>query len=298
MKTEYQQLLKPEIVNSVSGLSLISRVIVDGYLHGQNHSRRVGAGMEFSQYRGYEPGDDLRRLDWKMLARSGRYYIKQSEIDTNIAVKFIVDSSKSMLHEENGISKMEYVKVLVASLAHLCQNQGDAVGLFALNDQKLKSVFPRVQKQHFNRLLLELINIKNEGKWPDDPAIVEKIHNRGEKELIIFISDMYERSAEITNLIKSLKTSRNEVILFQIIGKSEMDFDYKGTLTFEDLETGKRIKLDATKAKQDYLEALDNSLDSIKNELLAGDISYQLFRMDENIGKLLQTFLKKRDRLV
>jgi len=298
VKTEYQQLLKPEIVNSVSGLSLISRVIVDGYLHGQNHSRRVGAGMEFSQYRGYEPGDDLRRLDWKMLARSGRYYIKQSEIDTNIAVKFIVDSSKSMLHEENGISKMEYVKVLVASLAHLCQNQGDAVGLFALNDQKLKSVFPRVQKQHFNRLLLELINIKNEGKWPDDPAIVEKIHNRGEKELIIFISDMYERSAEITNLIKSLKTSRNEVILFQIIGKSEMDFDYKGTLTFEDLETGKRIKLDATKAKQDYLEALDNSLDSIKNELLAGDISYQLFRMDENIGKLLQTFLKKRDRLV
>lgn len=298
MKTEYQQFLKPEIVNSVSGLSLISRVIVDGYLHGQNHSRRVGAGMEFSQYRGYEPGDDLRRLDWKILARSGRYYIKQSEIETNISVKFIVDSSKSMLHEENGISKMEYVKVLVASLSHLCQNQGDAVGLFALNDQKLKSVFPRVQKQHFNRLLLELINIKNEGKWPDDPEIVEKIHNRGEKELIIFISDMYEKSAEITNLIKSLKTSRNEVVLFQIIGKSEMDFDYKGTLTFEDLETGKRIKVDSAKAKTDYLHALEKSLETIKNELLASDISYQLFRVDENIGQLLQTFLKKRNRLV
>jgi len=298
VKTEYQQLLKPEVINSVSGLSLIARVIVDGYLHGQNHSRRVGAGMEFSQYRGYEPGDDMRRLDWKMLARSGRYYIKQSEIETNITVKFIVDSSKSMLHEEDGISKMDYVKVLVASLSHLCQNQGDAVGLFALNDQNLRSVFPKVQKQHFNRLLLELINIKNEGRWPEDPSIIEKIHTRGEKELIILISDMYERGAEIKNLIKKLKTSRNEVVLFQIIGKNEMDFDYKGSLTFEDLETGQKIKIDAAKAKQEYLEALRKKISAVKDELLASDISYQLFRMDENIGQVLQTFLKKRNRLV
>ncbi|CAL66902.1 DUF58 domain-containing protein [Christiangramia forsetii] len=298
MKTEYKQLLKPEIVNSVSGLSLIARVIVDGYLHGQNHSRRVGAGMEFSQYRGYEPGDDLRRLDWKVLARSGRYYIKQSEIETNIAVKFIVDASKSMLHKEDGISKSEYVKVVIASLAHLCQNQGDAVGLFALNNQNVRSVFPKMQKQHFNRFLLELINIKNEGKWPDNPGIIENIHNRGEKELIILISDMYESSTEITNLIKSLKTSRNEIVLFQITGKREMDFDYKGTVTFEDLETGQRIKIDAEKAKQDYLNAFKEKINTVKDDLLANDISYQLFRMDENIGQLLQIFLKNRNRLV
>ncbi len=122
MQDDYRELLKPEVINSVSGLSLISRVIVDGYLSGLNRSRRVGAGLEFSQYRGYEPGDDLRLLDWKMLARSGRYYIKQSEIDTHITVKFIVDSSKSMLHQEGDISKMEFANVLVASLAHLCPN--------------------------------------------------------------------------------------------------------------------------------------------------------------------------------
>lgn len=146
MKQDYKQLLKPEIINTVSGLALIARVTVDGYLSGLNHSRRVGPGMEFSQYRGYEPGDDLRLLDWKMLARSGRYYIKQSEVETNIAVKFILDSSKSMLHEENGLTKMDYVRVLVASLAYLSQNQGDAVGLFVLNDRHLHSLYPRVQK--------------------------------------------------------------------------------------------------------------------------------------------------------
>jgi uncharacterized protein (DUF58 family) len=99
----------------------------------------VGSGLEFSQYRGYEPGDDLRLLDWKMLARSGRYYIKQSEIDTHINVKFIVDASKSMLHQEGQVSKMEYANVLVASLAHLAHRQGDAVGLLTVNDQKLEA---------------------------------------------------------------------------------------------------------------------------------------------------------------
>ena len=99
-----------------------------------------------------------------MLARSGRYYIKQSEIETNISVKFILDSSKSMLHEENNLTKMDYVRVLVASLSYLAQSQGDAVGLFALNDKHLHSVYPKVQKQHFNRLLLELLNINNDGK--------------------------------------------------------------------------------------------------------------------------------------
>ena len=156
MKQDYHQLLQAKIINNVSGLALISRVIVDGYLSGLNRSRRVGAGLEFSQYRGYEPGDDLRLLDWKMLARSGRYYLKQSEVETHIAVKFILDSSKSMLHKENEISKMDYAKVVIASLAYLAQNQGDAVGLFALNDKKLHSLYGTVKRQHYKRLLLEL----------------------------------------------------------------------------------------------------------------------------------------------
>jgi len=113
VKQDYRQFLQPKIINSLSGLKLIARIVVDGYLSGLNKSRRVGAGLEFSQYRAYESGDDLRLLDWKMLARSGRYYIKQSEIDTHITVKFILDASKSMLHKENGLTKLEYAKVLI-----------------------------------------------------------------------------------------------------------------------------------------------------------------------------------------
>ena len=298
MKQDYHQLLKPEIIKSVSGLALIARVVVDGYLNGLTHSRRVGAGMEFSQYRGYEPGDDLRSLDWKMLARSGRYYIKQSEVETNISVKFILDASNSMLHKENGMEKMDFARILVASLAYLSQNQGDAIGLFSLNDKKLYSIYPKVQKQHYNRLLLELINIKNEGKWPTDPTATEKLHDRRHKELIFFITDMYEEDKELTDLIKRLKTSRNEVVVFHLMGKNEMEFDYQGTLTFEDLETGSRVKVEAKEARKNYLESLDTKLKQNRETMLSNGITYHLFRMDEPIAEALQAFLKKRNNLV
>ena len=298
MKQDYHQLLKPEIIKTVSGLALIARVVVDGYLNGLNHSRRVGAGMEFSQYRGYEPGDDLRSLDWKMLARSGRYFVKQSEVETNVSVKFILDASNSMLHTEDGLEKMDFARVLVASLAYLSQNQGDAVGLFALNDKKLYSIYPKVQKQHYNRLLLELINIKNEGKWPSDPTSTEKLHDRRHKELIFFITDMYEQKEELTELIKRLKTSRNEVVVFHLMSKNELEFNYKGTLTFEDLETRERVKVDAKEAKSKYLQSLDAILKRNKEFMLSNGITYQLFKMNEPIAEALQGFLKKRNNLV
>lgn len=296
MKDDYKQLLKPDVINSVSGLSLISRVIVDGYLSGYNRSRRVGAGLEFSQYRGYEPGDDLRLLDWKMLARSGRYYIKQSEIDTHITVKFIVDTSRSMLHEEGDLSKREYTNVLIASLAHLAHNQGDAVGLLALNDRKLESLQPAIGKQHFNRFLYQLLQLTNEGKWPKDLAS-EKLHNRSHKELIFFITDFYESDHEISKMVKQLKTSRNEVAVIHLVGSTELNFDYNGQVIFEDLETGEKVKVNTNEARTLYLETLTATLTQVKNELLANGIGYEKFMLDSNIGEALQLFLKKRSNL-
>lgn len=298
MKQNYHQLLKPEIINSVSGLALISRIIVDGFLNGVNHSRRVGSGMEFSQYRAYESGDDLRLLDWKMLARSGRYYIKQAEIETNVSVKFILDSSKSMGHTEDGVSKMDYAKVLIASLAYLAQNQGDAVGLFALNDKLLKSIYPKVHKQHYNRLLLELVNIQNEGQWPQNKDASNMLHDRTHKEMVFFITDMYEYDQELTQFIKRLKTLRNEVVVMHLMGKHELEFDYKETLTFEDLETGTRLKVDPKEMKKDYVANLQEMIENAKNFLLSNDIHYHLFQLHEPMGEALKLFIQKRSKLM
>jgi len=297
LKKDYQDLLRPEIINSVSGLSLIARVVVDGYLSGHNRSRRVGAGLEFSQYRGYGPGDDLRLLDWKMLARSGRYYIKQSEIDTHTTVKFVLDASKSMQHTENGRSKMDYAKVLTASLAYLAQHQGDAIGLYALNAKQLHQLRPRVSKRHFQRFLHRLVHVNAEGKWPIDPITFEKLQNPRQKELLFFITDFYEYGRELTRAITSLKTPRNEVVVLQLMGRKELEFDYSDYIIFEDLETGNKVKVDAKSAKPDYLKSLSALLSHTKDDLLRQGIGYQIFLLDEPIAEALRLFLKRRSNL-
>src|SRR6187549_2340961 len=123
MDARIRELLKPSLLNSINGLELIARVIVEGFMSGSNKSQSVGAGQEFSQYRSYQPGDDLRQLDWKMFARSERYYIKEAEIETNITVKFMLDASRSMAYEEEGVSKFQYAKVMIAALAYLTRKQ-------------------------------------------------------------------------------------------------------------------------------------------------------------------------------
>ncbi|MFH6603632.1 DUF58 domain-containing protein [Maribacter algicola] len=298
MKQDYHQLLKPDIINSVSGLSLIARIIVEGYLSGHNRSRRVGAGLEFSQYRGYEQGDDMRLLDWKMLARSGRYYIKQSEIDTHISVKYILDTSKSMAHEENGLSKIDHVRVLVASLAYLSQKQGDAVGLFTVNDENIFGLNPTVRKQHFNRILHELVRLQVKGKWPDNSMTIDKLHDRSRKELILFFTDLYEHNTELMTMIKGLKTIRNEVVVMHIMGQKELEFNHSGPAIFEDLETGLRIRVDAKEAKAKYLSALGLMISDTKELLWSNGIGYHLFNLGEPIGDTLQVFLKQRSRLL
>lgn len=297
MKQDYRQLLQPKIINSITGLALIARVVVDGFLAGAHGSRKVGTGLEFSQYRSYQTGDDMRLLDWKMLARSGRYYIKEADIDTHVAVKFIVDASASLLHTEDGLSKMDYVRVLVASLAHLAQQQGDVVGLFALNNNRLQSLHPASHKQQYKRLLNELIAIENKGAWPSNQNDIAKIHQRSHKELLFVLTDMHEEKTELSDWIISLKTARNEVVVLQVMGDKELEFDYEGALVFEDLETGKRIKADAKQSKNNYLKQMNSHLESVKNTFLSNGIGFELFRTNAPIDEALLLFLKKRLRL-
>ncbi|MBA4056834.1 MAG: DUF58 domain-containing protein, partial [Marivirga sp.] len=132
-------------------------------MSGSNKSQTVGSGQEFSQYRSYEPGDDLRQLDWKMYARSERYYIKQAEIETNITVKFIIDASESMAYEESNVSKLQYTKVLTAALAYLARKQSDTFGLFTVNNKEIHAIRPRFEQQQFIRFLNALVHLKSEG---------------------------------------------------------------------------------------------------------------------------------------
>jgi uncharacterized protein (DUF58 family) len=294
---DYHDILKPEIINSVKGLGLISRVIVEGYLSGLNKSRAVGTGMEFSQYRAYEPGDDLRLLDWKMLARSGRYYIKQSEIDAQITLQCVVDASASMSHQENGLSKMHLAKVILACLSKIAFDQGDAVGLHAINNKTLGTLQAAMDKQHFNRFLHTLIQTKPTGKWPEQ-LLPDQLHNPREKEMIVVVSDFYENAKEISHLIKKLKTARNEVMVIHLMGAKELAFDYKGQVIFEDWESGQKVKVSTKQAREPYMQAISSSIEAIKDEFLSQGIDYELFKMNTPVEQALQLFLRRRKNLL
>lgn len=296
MNPQIKELLKPEILNTVSGLELIARIIVEGFMSGSNKSQTMGSGQEFSQYRSYEPGDDLRQLDWKMYARSERYYIKQAEIETNITVKFIIDASESMAYEENNISKLQYTKVLTAALAYLARKQSDTFGLFTVNNKEIHAIRPRFEQQQFIRFLNALVNLKSEGTWKRDNGLEQLFDHHG-KEMIIFFTDLYDESEDLLRFISRLKTPRNEVIVFHIMGKNEADLDYNGSYTFEDLETGVQVKADTALQQKAYVEKLKEWIRKSRMWMLEKHISYQLVIMDEPFEKTLRDFLRVRKTL-
>lgn len=296
MDARIKELLNPSVLHTVSGLELVARIIVEGFMSGSNKSQSVGAGQEFSQYRSYQPGDDLRQLDWKMFARTERYYIKEAEIETNITVKFMLDASKSMAYIEDGVSKMQYAKVMIAALAYLARKQSDTFGLFAVNDKQIKSVLPRFEQQQFLRFLNELIQVKSEGVWEKGHSIEQLFDHHG-KEMIIFVTDLYDEARDIQQFISRLKTSRNEVIVFHLLGKTESTFNYQGSFTFEDLETGNRTKVDSHLEQKAYQQRMREWLAESRAWMLEKQINYNLAYLDQPIELVLQNFLAVRKRL-
>ena len=297
MDARIRELLKPEILNTVDGLELIARIIVEGFMSGSNKSQSVGAGQEFNQYKNYQAGDDLRQLDWKVFARSERYYIKQSEIETNITVKFIIDASHSMAYEEDGLSKLQYAKVMTAALGYLARKQSDTLGLFTVNDKHIAVVQPRFEQQQFIRFLNELVHLKSEGTWRKGNGMGQ-LFDHHSKEMIVFVTDLYDDSDDLQHFISKLKTTRNEVIVFHLMGKHETNFDFDGSFTFEDLESGVRTKADTVIQRNEYSQRVEKWLGNSRKWMLEKQINYQLIFINEPVDVALRNFLHQRKALL
>ena len=293
MNAQIKDLLKPEILNSVSGLELIARIIVEGFMTGSNRSQAIGSGQEFSQYRSYEPGDDIRQLDWKIYARSERYYIKQADIETNITVKFMIDASGSMSYKENKISKLQYAKILTAALAYLARKQSDTFGLFTINDKDIRVVRPRFEQQQFIRFINELINVEAGGTWSPTKNLEHLFDHHG-KEMIIFMTDLYEADKDLLNFISRLKTRRNEVIVFHIMGDQEIDLDFDGSFVFQDLETSASVRVDTAILRKQYTERMADWMSKSRLSMYEKQVNYQLIRLSDPFEKSLRDFLTVR----
>lgn len=291
------KLLDPKILMAIKGLSLAAKTTIEGLMNGINKSTVKGPGMEFSQYRSYQPGDDLRLLDWKMFARSDRYYIRESEVETNIAIRFIVDASASMNHQDSGIKKIDYARYLAASLAYLGNLQGDAIGLNVLMEKEIFSLPAKQDYQHLSRLFFQLEQIEPGGMFTQQQQYKQFYGGSQKRELIIFITDLYETEEEIFTLLSQFNTLKHEVIIFHIMGRNELELDFKGYSTFEDLETGNTIEVDQAGTRKAYLANLNSYLEEVKTKALNRRAFYRLLSMDEPLDLAIRDFLNQRKKL-
>lgn len=291
------RLLDPKVLMAIKELSLAAKTTIDGFMSGVNKSTIKGQGMEFSQYRSYQPGDDLRSLDWKMFARSDRYYIRESEIETNISIRLVLDASASMKHTDAGFEKIDYARYMAASLAYLGNLQGDAIGLYVLSEDGIFSMSPKQDFQHLARFFYQLEQIKPGNKFTSPVHYKELYAGSKKRELLIFITDMYESDGEILRFLDTINTLRHEVVVFHLMSANEIDLDFKGYSTFEDLETGKSVQIDQEKARLGYKEKLDSHLAATRKEMLDRGIFYRMMRTDQPLDIALRDFLNQRNKL-
>lgn len=282
---------------AIKDLSLSAKTTIDSFMAGINKSNVTGQGVEFSQYRTYQPGDDLRRLDWKMYARSDRYFIRESEIETGISVKFLIDASGSMNHTDNGFTKIAYTRYLAASLGYLANMQGDAIGLYIFQNSNLFSTPSRQSHQHLNRFFFQLENTEPAGKFTEAIHYKEIFAGAKRKELLIFITDFYQQDKEITTLLKALASLKHEIIAFHILGKNELDLGYKNYSYFEDLETGERIQINPDEVQKKYKVHLQEYLSTLRTQLLTKNIFYRMISMNEPLEQALRDFLNQRNKV-
>lgn len=296
-----ERFIDPLTLARVRNLPLIAKTVADGFLHGLQQSHQRGIGIEFSQYRPYEPGDPLSRIDWKLFARSDRYFVREAERESEIAMWFVLDASASMnLASESrpkAWSKFEYARHLLATLSYIGQQQGDHVGMLALSGEQHYLLPPASGERHWHRLLKQLSAVKSGDCFPDPTQIKSAIQRIQKTGIVFIISDFYQVSDEIHEFVKQISAGRTEVVAMQLQSTDELEFPYKGPIRFEDLETGEQVLVSATSARETWLKSLADHQHQLQRFLQKQQVSLNRINTDEPMDQALYDFLTSRHKI-
>ena len=292
--TQESTYLDPIVLASISNLELRARFAVEGFIHGLHRSPFRGFSVEFSEYRHYHPGDDIRHIDWKLYARSGEHYIKQYEEETNVRCTIMMDCSASMGYGSGNLSKLEYAKTLAASLAYFMTRQRDAVGLVTF-DHKVKDYLPcRYRQGHLMRILRTLANVTVGEQTDLSRPISETAFSFQRKGLIILISDLLDDPEIIVKDLQYLRFKGNDIIVFHSMDAAELTFPFDRYAEFEDIESRERLKAAPHAVREVYLKELNSFCDYYRKNCRRSGIDYSLLNTSEPLNAALSTYLTKR----
>lgn len=284
-------MLTTELIK-LNNLQLAGKLVSEQLMLGIHHSKRFGYGIEFEQYRHYEPGDDPKRIDWKLYARTDKHLVRESSTESNFHIRFIIDLSGSMNYSENGVSRLQYCKILLASLAYLGYRQGDLMSLYALQNDELKTLVAS-GKQAFQRILYTLEKAEASGEWKNSEPKFPQFQQK-EKEVVVFASDFLQVNDEWLKLIQNMANPHREVMIFQVLGKQELDFDLKGFYRFKDLETGNEVQLQAESIKDEVQKNAEIYQKNLKEALQIPFVHLFQTNLQEPIANVITESLKKR----
>ncbi len=288
--------LDPELLARVGSLELLARTVVEGFMSGLHRSPFTGFSTEFTEYRQYNPGDDLRYLDWRLLARTDRYFIKKYRADTNTQCHLLIDTSASMNYAHaSSVTKLQYAQFLAASLAYLLNRQQDAVGLVAFADRVHTHVPARNRTGHMRTIFGSLSLLQPGG----ETNLSESLHRLAEvltrRGIVVVISDFYDQPDRLAEAFQHLRFKGHDIVAFQVLDQNELDFDFNDpVLLLEDAETQEQMPVLPDVVMDGYRERMRRHVDDLRLCTAANNVDYELLTTKQPLDFALLSFLSRR----
>lgn len=288
--------LDPRVLSRISNLELLARTVVDGFINGLHRSPYLGLSLDFAEHRAYMPGDDIRRVDWRLYARTDRYFVKEFEADTNANFVILLDGSRSMSYEGTGVPKFDYARYLAACLAYFVAEQRDRVGL-AVFDEGITEWVPPSAK-HRNILLHTLERLQpGTGQGTLGPPLLRLADRLRRRGLTVLISDLYEDPEAILEATKPLRGRGHDLIVFHLLDPTELEFPFDQATNFEELETGERVPVVPQALRERYRTLVREHTETLAKRFTENRVEYALFNTGEPLDHALFKFLSARERL-
>jgi uncharacterized protein (DUF58 family) len=286
----------PHVLARIKDLDLLAKSVVDGFINGLHRAPYFGASIDFAEHRGYVAGDDIRRVDWRLYARTDRYYIKQYEADTNANFSVLFDASKSMGFSSHGVTKLEYGKFLAACLAYLSQGQRDRVGIIAFDENVIAHVPPSAK--HFNVLLHTLDRLKADKPGRLLPMLTAMAEHFKRRSIVALISDLYENPDDLLEALKPYTYRGSDIVVFHVLDPAEIEFPYKEASRFVDLESGEDVPVVPDVFAKQYRQMVQAHIEAIRTKCSESRIDYVPLNTAKPLDEALFSYLGNRERLM
>jgi len=288
--------LDPKVLASISNLELRARTAVEGFVAGLHKSPHRGFSVEFTDYRHYHPGDDIRHMDWKIYARTGEYFIKQYQDETNVRCHILLDCSASMGYGSDTMTKLEYARTLASALSYFMFGQKDAVGLTAFDDRIRHYLPSRYRRGHLMQILRALAHVKPGVGTHLSRMISDLALNLNRKSLAIVISDLLDDEASVVKGLQHLRFKGNDVIVFHVMDNAELTFPFERISEFEDPESLETVVVAPPAMREAYLAELEKFCGFYRQKCRTSGIDYCLLNTAEPLETALSSYLSKRAR--